>query len=147
MITFVLLLLVIFYHSYRYTTIYRFVKKTRFYGRLHNLKSKIFKPQPKETPPPKQLQIQDREVDIFELVDRSPDTNDYQLAQPQPEPPKPVPTVSTVEIPRPREEQSPNLQEFNKEDHRSTIFENDPGLQEQLEQEINQARMDVVTSC
>ena len=100
MTTFVLLCCVIIYHCYMYTRIYSIAQMTTIVTKLN----KIFKPQSKNIRRNLDLQIGARDVDIFEMVDNSLTTNDYQLAKPQLEPQNV--TVSIIEIPKQKEEKS-----------------------------------------
>ena len=102
MITFALFCCVIVYHSYMYTRIYYIAQKTKIVRKLNNLK--IFNAQPKKKRQNLDLHIEARDVDIFEMIDNSPNTNDYQLAQPQLEPQNI--TISIIEIPKHKEEKS-----------------------------------------
>ena len=101
-VIFVFFFLIIIYHIYTYTKIYYIVRKTTIFEKLSELR--MFKPQPKNKPQNLDLQIVAREVDIFEMIDNSPDTNDYRLAQPQLKPQKI--TTSVIEIPKHKEEES-----------------------------------------
>jgi hypothetical protein len=100
-ITFILLMLIILYHIYTYTTVFSKIKKTKpiimINGLLTNAEEPKCKPRIQISPPP------DNDIhrfgELLDLIDRPVNTDDYTVSPKQ----KPKePTYSVVEVHHPR---------------------------------------------
>ena len=107
MITFIALLLIILYHVYTYTTVF---KDTKLHRMIKRLLTKT-DPKPKRTdvclPPDDDIH---RFGELLDIIDRPVNTNDYKVPRNQ----KPVgPTSSVVEIPDADQLEPPEPEEAN----------------------------------
>ena len=148
------LLSIIIYHSYQYTKLQFFFQKTTVYRNIKVSNLRFLQVRQRNEPEsrnPIDPQITGRDIDIFQLMDHSQDTNNHQHRQPPTEPPNLVPTATVIDIPGPMEDQPPE----NKE-HISLQSQNDPdndqtavtvGKEEQSQlqdQQVNQTSEDTV---
>ena len=100
MLTFILFIIVIFFHVYKYTKFNATIKESGSLAKLQSIISHLKKKSNKQQPVNLEIANETRDVDIFELVGRSSDTNDNSYSQPQSQRSASANfiTVSTVEI-------------------------------------------------
>ena len=109
-VTFIALLLIIFYHVYTYTSVFSKIHKTKLGKVIDGL---ITDTDPKPKPechlsPPPDVDIH-RFNELLDMIDRPVNTYDYEIPVKQQEPVKP--TQSVVEVHQPRDLAAPNPEE------------------------------------
>ena len=109
-ITFIVLLLIILYHVYTYTSVFSKIHKTKLGGMINRLFTDAYpKPKPERhwSPPP------DDDIhrfnELLDVIDRPVNTYDYEVPVKQQEPAKP--TQSVVEVHQPCNLAAPNPEE------------------------------------